>query len=90
MSPEQQRTQVAKLKELLQGSLHALEEKRLSAIGPIAAEKAGPLVKDEAQRVMDRIDKWVKGNPDTASTPAAPLKPGESKSVGGVTIKRVN
>jgi hypothetical protein len=66
MSPEQQRTQVAKLKELLTGSLHALEEKRIAAIGPIAAEKAGPIIKGDAQRVMDRIDQWTKGDKSAA------------------------
>lgn len=72
MSPEQQRTQIAKLNELLTGSLHALEEKRVNAIGPMAAEKAGPLLKDEAQRVLDRMNNWIKSKPGEAPVQAAP------------------
>jgi hypothetical protein len=61
MSPAQQRAQIGKLRDLLQGSLQALEEKRLASIGPMAAEKQGPLIKDEGQRVLSRIDTWLKG-----------------------------
>lgn len=61
MSPEQQKAQILKLRDLLQGSLHALEEKRVSSIGPMAAEKAGPIIKEEGQRVLERIDKWANG-----------------------------
>jgi hypothetical protein len=70
MSPAQQKAQIAKLSELLHGSLAALEEKRVSAIGPMAAAKAGPVIKDEGQKVLERIDNWVKSN----GTPAAPAK----------------
>lgn len=69
MSPEQQRAQIAKLSELLHGSLQALEEKRLTAMGPTMAEKQGPLIKAEGQRVLERIDNWVKSN---GVQPAAP------------------
>jgi hypothetical protein len=62
MSPEQQKAQIAKLSELLHGSLQALEEKRVAAIGPMAAEKAGPVIKPEGQKVLERIDGWLKGN----------------------------
>jgi hypothetical protein len=72
MSPEQQRTQVAKLGELLRGSLQALEEKRTNSMGPIAAEKAGPLIKEEGQRVLQRIDGWIRqGSATTGATPSA-------------------
>jgi hypothetical protein len=92
MSPEQQRTQIGKLKELLQGSLHALEEKRLASMGPIAAEKAGPIVKEEAQRVLQRIDSWMgkKGGSTTTAISAAPLDVGKTTTINGVTIRRVN
>jgi hypothetical protein len=70
MSPEQQRTQIAKLSELLHGSLAALEEKRAAAIGPMAAEKAGPVIKEEGQRVLARIDNWVKQNGSANAAPA--------------------
>lgn len=72
MSPAQQKAQIAKLSELLHGSLAALDEKRIAAIGPMAAAKAGPILKEEAQRVLERIDGWVKGN--------AP----EAKAAGGI------
>lgn len=68
MSPEQQRTQILKLKDLLQGSLHALEEKRVAAIGPMAAAKAGPIIKEEGQKVLERIDRWANGSKPTQST----------------------
>jgi len=61
MSPEQQHTQVLKLRDLLQGSLQALEEKRVAALGPMAAAKAGPIIKEEGQKVLERIDKWANG-----------------------------
>jgi hypothetical protein len=91
MSPEQQRTQIAKLGELLHGSLQALEEKRINSIGPVAAEKQGPLVKEEGQRVLDRIQQWIakNGASETASVAPPPLKVGESATVGKVTIKKV-
>lgn len=69
MSPTQQRAQVAKLSELLHGSLQALEEKRLSAMGPAQAAKMGPLIKEEGQRVLSRIDDWVKGNSAQSQAP---------------------
>jgi len=81
MSPEQQRTQIAKLSELLQGSLHALEEKRTASIGPIAAEKSGPIIKDEGQRVLERINKWVNGD---RSSGAIQEKP-QGKTSSGVS-----
>jgi flagellum-specific peptidoglycan hydrolase FlgJ len=83
MSPEQQRTQVAKLSELLQGSLHALDEKRTASLGPIAAEKAGPIIKEEGQRVLERINKWVNGN-KTPDAPAASAAP-QGKTSSGVS-----
>lgn len=82
MSPEQQRAQVAKLRDLLQGSLQALEEKRLSSIGPMAAEKQGPLIKEEGQRVLQRIQDWInKGTGAAQGTSAAQTKTGVKWSV---------
>jgi hypothetical protein len=82
MSPEQQRAQVAKLRDLLQGSLQALEEKRLNSMGPMAAEKAGPLVKEEGQRVLQRIDDWTrKGTGAAQGSSPAQTKTGVSWSV---------
>ena len=74
MSPEQKRAQIGKLSELLHGSLDALEEKRLNSIGPMAAAKQGPLIKPEGQKVLQRIDQWLRaGNaPAAASGGTAP------------------
>lgn len=71
MSPAQQKAQVAKLSELLHGSLHALEEKRIASIGPMAAEKAGPVIKAEGQKTLDRIDAWVKSTGGNSATQSA-------------------
>jgi hypothetical protein len=69
MSPAQQRAQIGKLSELLHGSLDALEEKRLNSIGPMAAAKQGPLIKPEGQKVLQRIDAWLKaGNASGAAS----------------------
>lgn len=81
MSPEQQRAQIAKLSELLHGSLQALEEKRLTAMGPAMAEKQGPLIKAEGQKVLERIDQWLKGNAAPAAQPASTLPQGWSVKV---------
>ena len=72
MSREQQRAQIAKLSELLHGSLQALEEKRLTAMGPAMAAKQGPLIKDDGQRVLDRIDSWLHRNGAPTQSGTAP------------------
>jgi hypothetical protein len=91
MSPEQQRAQIGKLRDLLQGSLHALEEKRVQSLGPMAAAKAGPLIQEEGQKVLEKLDQWIAGNKASAPAAAAPsLKPGGSTTINGVTIKRIN
>lgn len=66
MSPTQQRAQIAKLSELLHGSLTALEKKRADALGPAAAAKAPPIIGEEGQRVLERVEKWTKGNGEPA------------------------
>jgi hypothetical protein len=84
MSPAQQHEAVTTAMSLLQHSLSALEEKRLNSIGPMAAEKAGPLLKPDAQAAVDRIQKWANGKAaEAAATPAAPgtTKTGVSWSV---------
>jgi hypothetical protein len=74
MSPAQQRAQIGKLSELLHGSLDALEEKRLTAIGPMAAEKQGPLIKPEGQAVLKRIDAWLKAGDGAGGTTPSGVK----------------
>jgi hypothetical protein len=74
MSPAQQRAAVGKMTELLHGALDALDEKRVSSIGQVAADKAGPIIKPEGQAVLKRIDSWLKaGNaPGGAAGGTAP------------------
>lgn len=59
---------------LLQHSLSALEEKRLNSVGPMAAEKAGPLLKPDAQAAIDRIQKWAKAGEGAATTTKTGVK----------------
>lgn len=61
MSPEQQRAAVAKLMDLLGGSLNALEQKRESSLGPALSKKMGPLLNDHSRDVLDRVKKWTDG-----------------------------
>lgn len=70
MSPAQQRAQIGKLSELLHGSLQALEEKRVASIGQVAADKAGPLIKDEGQAVLKRIGGWLKSGAAPGALPS--------------------
>jgi hypothetical protein len=82
MSPAQQRAQVAKLRDLLQGSLQALEEKRVNSIGQIAADKQGSLIKPEGQRVLKRIQDWIsKGTGAAQGASPAETKTGVKWSV---------
>jgi hypothetical protein len=81
MSPAQQRAQIGKLSELLHGSLQALEEKRVASIGQVAADKAGPIIKPEGQKVLQRIDAWLKANGDNAAGAAGTAPTGVKWSV---------
>lgn len=81
MSPAQQHEAVTTAMSLLQHSLSALEEKRLNSIGPIAAEKAGPLLKPDAQAAVDRIQKWATGKAKEAAAAPGTTKTGVSWSV---------
>ncbi len=76
MSPAQQHEAVTTAMSLLQHSLSALEEKRLNSIGPVAAEKAGPLLKPDAQAAVDRIQAWASGKAKEAAATAPPAIPG--------------
>lgn len=81
MSPAQQHEAVTTAMSLLQHSLSALEEKRLNSIGPMAAEKAGPLLKPDAQAAVDRIQKWAAGKAAEAAAAPAQTKTGVTWSV---------
>jgi len=55
--------------------LQALEEKRLASIGPMAAEKAGPLIREDGEKVLRRIDAWLKaGAASTSGTAPTGVK----------------
>jgi hypothetical protein len=48
----------------------------------MAAEKAGPVIKAEGQKVLERIDNWLKSNGSPQqSAPAAKLPSGWSVQV---------
>ena len=72
MSPAQQRAQIGKLAELMRGGIDALDEKRMNSIGPMAAAKQGPLVKPEAQKILQRIDDFTKGSDSGATSTVNP------------------
>ena len=58
MSPQQQRGAIKTLMGIYDHALVALEDKRTGAIGPVAAEKMGPLVTAAGQAAMDKVRKW--------------------------------
>ena len=96
MSPQQQRGAIKTLMGIYDHALQALEDKRTGAIGPTAAEKLGPLVTSAGQTAMDKVNNWAvstgaSGASDEAKTTGtvAPLKVGESTTIGKVTIKKV-
>lgn len=71
MSPTQQKAQIAKLSELLHGSLVALEKKRTDALGPAAAAKAPPIIGEEGLKVLKRVEDWTKENPPESAKKSA-------------------
>lgn len=72
LSPAQQRAQIGKLSELMQGGLDALDEKRTASIGQTAADKMGPLIKPAGQAILKRIDEFTKGSNGAAPGGTAP------------------
>ena len=74
MSEEQQKAAVGKLLSLLNGSLSALETKRVQSLGPAMAEKKGPLLTPESQSILENVSKWIGGSGDVnAATFKHPL-----------------
>jgi hypothetical protein len=89
MSPEQQKAAVGKLLSLLNGSLTALESKRLQSFGQAAADKKGPLLTPESQSILENVSKWIGGSPDVnAATFKHPLvKPKDGAAHGASPAK---
>jgi hypothetical protein len=81
MSPAQLHEAISTASELLNHALSALEEKRLSAIGPVAAAKAGPLLKPDAQAALEKIQKWASGKAAEAAAAPSTTKTGVQWSV---------
>ncbi len=71
MSEEQQRGMAKTLKGLYTDAMHALEEKRQSALGPILAAKHPAVLGQEAAKSLDKIDKFIGGQKPDAAAPAA-------------------
>jgi len=69
MSPDQQRESMRTLSGLVRHSMSALEEKRRQAIGPMAATKKGPLLDNDAQAALAKLDKWA--GSDNSAAPAS-------------------
>jgi hypothetical protein len=91
MSPTQQRGAMKNLMSLMDHSVNALEEKRLASIGPVAAEKAGPLMTPESQKILERVRTWAGGEAKSEPAVVPTLKVGQSVEIGnGVTIKKVS
>ena len=61
MSPDQQREAVTTILHLLDSSVNALEEKRLTGMGPAAAAKSGQLLTPRSRKILDAVQKWEGG-----------------------------
>jgi len=81
MSPAQLHEAISTASELLNHALSALEEKRLGSIGPVAAAKAGPLLKPDAQAALEKIQKWASGKAAEAAAAPSTTKTGVQWSV---------
>ena len=81
MSPQQQRGAIKTLMGIYDHALQALEDKRTGAIGPVAAEKLGPLVTSAGQAAMDKVNKWTGGKANEAAAAPSTTKTGVSWKV---------
>jgi len=90
MSPEQQRAAVAKLMDLLGGSLNALEQKRESSLGPTLSKKMGPLLNDHSQDVLSRVRRWTDGGTFEKTPEKAQGRVGNEPGSGAVAHLRAN
>jgi hypothetical protein len=90
MSPEQQRSAVAKLMDLLGGSLNALEQKRESSLGPALSKKMGPLLNDHSRAVLDRVKKWTDGGAFEAAPQKVQGRVGNEPGDGAVAHLRAH
>ena len=90
MSPEQQRAAVAKLMDLLGGSLNALEQKRESSLGPTLSKKMGPLLNDHSQDVLSRVKRWTDGGTFEKTPEKAQGRVGNEPGSGAVAHLRAN
>jgi hypothetical protein len=89
MSPEQQRGMAKTLLGLYRDGVTAWDKRRLDSVGPIIAAQKGPILGPEAEAALSRVEKFAGGQnvtPQASST----LAPGQSKTIGNVTIRRVN
>ncbi|WP_316235067.1 MULTISPECIES: hypothetical protein [unclassified Bradyrhizobium] len=67
MSPDQMKDSIKTLRGLMQHSMQALEQKRLTAVGDVNASKFGPLLSAEASAALDALDKWAQPNQSKSS-----------------------
>ena len=105
-TPSQVRTVIGELNDLLASKRLALEEGYRGTMGPnVGLPEQFSSVNARTRAIFDNVGSWAlgKGRPaivpssDATAPPApgqvpgpAPLKPGETTMINGVTIKRVN
>jgi hypothetical protein len=91
MSPEQMKGAVATLRQLYQGGMEALHDKRINDVGSAAASKMGPLITEKGQKALDKIDAYIGGGqPSQAQQqPAAPQVQEGSTAVNKQTGQRI-
>jgi hypothetical protein len=90
MSPEQQRAAVAKLMDLLGGSLNALEQKRESSLGPSLSKKMGPLLNAHSQDVLERVKTWTDGGEYAHAPTKTQGRLGEEPGPGAVAYLKAH
>ncbi|MBN9601811.1 MAG: hypothetical protein J0G33_02650 [Afipia felis] len=83
-------------RDLIKSKLAALEDQRNQIYGPDSSNKfdfLGDSGREALKKIDESIEKLRGNEKSNSSGPAAPttkLKPGESTSIGGVTIKRID
>lgn len=90
-SPEQLAGALEGTIETMEGGLHALEARRDNILGP---NHNVQILRPETEAKIAQIRQiasMLRGEtPAAPQAPAAPLAPGETRSMGGVTIRRMN
>jgi hypothetical protein len=93
-TPEQLRTVVGQLNDLLSSKRLAMEEGYRQTMGKVQLPKDYSTVNERTGKIFEDVANWSAGAKPAARAPAPStgpaLKPGETTSINGVTIRRVN